>query len=58
MLGAIIGDMAADLWQRDKTKFYRQLIDEKISLSEYGKAVVIFAPKGMQCESINNIIHL
>lgn len=41
MIGGIIGDLAASTFLRDKELFYKQLIDEKSTLSEYG--LTIFA---------------
>lgn len=39
MIGGIIGDLAASTYLRDKELFYKQLIDEKSTLSEYGLTV-------------------
>ena len=41
MIGGIIGDLAASTYIRDKELFYKQLIDEKSTLSEYGLTVFI-----------------
>ena len=40
MLGGIIGDLAASTYLRDPNCFYRQLIDDKATLSEYGLSVI------------------
>jgi len=40
MLGGIIGDLAASTYLRDPDCFYRQLIDDKATLSEYGLSVI------------------
>lgn len=57
MLGALIGDLAADTWQRDKAAMYRQLIDGNALPSAYGVAVmkasrIIFEKKEISLESI------
>lgn len=41
MLGGIIGDLAASTYLRDPNCYYRQLIDEKVTLLEYGLAIII-----------------
>lgn len=41
MLGAIIGDLAASTYELDKEAFYRELISERATLSEY--SLVVFA---------------
>lgn len=43
MLGAIIGDLAADTWQRHKVHFFRQLIDEQARPSIYGTTALKMA---------------
>ena len=40
MLGGIIGDLAASTYLRDPDCFYRQLIDDKATLSEFGLSVI------------------
>lgn len=40
MLGGIYGDLAASTYLRDKEVFYRQLYDEKATLSEYGLTIL------------------
>lgn len=40
MLGGIIGDLAASTYLRNPDCFYRQLIDDKATLSEYGLSVI------------------
>ncbi len=60
MLGAFIGDLAVDTWQRDKSVFYRQLIDDKALPSAYGVTVLraagaIFDQKDMTLSSIESL---
>ena len=40
MLGGIIGDLAASTYLRNPDCFYRQLIDDKATLSEYGLSII------------------
>lgn len=42
MLGGIIGDLAASTYLRNPDCFYRQLIDDTATLSEYGLSVIAF----------------
>lgn len=44
MLGAVIGDLAAYTWQKDKDVFYKQLISEKVKMSEFGLMAFQMAP--------------
>lgn len=41
MLGGIIGDLAASTYLRNPDCFYRQLIDDKATLSEYGLSIIV-----------------
>lgn len=40
MLGGIIGDLAASTYLRDPQVFYKQLFDDKATLSEYGMSIL------------------
>lgn len=40
MIGGIIGDLAASTYLRDKEVFYKQLFDDKATLSEYGLSII------------------
>lgn len=60
MLGAVIGDLAVDTWNRDKALFYCQLIDDKALPSVYGVTVLkatggIFGHKDMTLASIESL---
>lgn len=41
MLGGIIGDLAASTYLRNPECFYRQLIDDKATLSEYSLSILV-----------------
>lgn len=43
MIGGIIGDLAVSTYLRDKDTFYRQLIDDRATLSEYGLSLLASA---------------
>ena len=41
MLGGIIGDLAASTYLREPQVFYKQLFDERATLSEYGLSILV-----------------
>jgi len=43
MIGGIYGDLAASTYLRDPKVFYKQLFDEKATISEYGLAILAAA---------------
>jgi len=56
MLGAIIGDIAANQWQIDKEKFYRELITNEARPSLYGEVVLKLSGPVLREEDINSHI--
>lgn len=53
MIGGIIGDLAASTYLRDPQVFYKQLFDEKATLSEYGLSIIAVASSLMESSEGN-----
>ena len=54
MLGAIIGDIAANQWQINKERFYKELITDEARPSLFGEAVLKLSGPVLNDEEIKS----